>query len=791
MNKLSIFLMCILITSMIPVQLVTASVPIEVTDIIVTTSRGRFVGEITDFKITFNNPNTETRTDNVRISFSPEVENSKLFSVTLGPEETKTLEGYSFRSYQTGQITINVNVVSGGSRTYNEIWYYDFSTSINIDKAEYYPAQAGSNIMNTLVVVTNNGTQSVEFMVSLSLTDSQGSSAHNLIPKSISMTSGSPPSPIPSTSQFNITMPAKSTASINCEYEIKSTDPTGPWTGTVKVQPVLFTTPTLERNDQTNLFSPDVTIEVNAKGIYEIGKKMSFVITMTNGSKVQAEIESLLIEMFDSRNFERLRGHASVWIDGEFTRVKNGIKLNPGEVKPMTVEIEINKGDQDEYDDAPYWDPAKQYSLKVTGDVKGRTDLIVKSLPVSLSAFSPNVKVDIVPPIIWELNKPNTVTVRIINTTSKPITNMVANFLVHNSEGIKRDVAPSNIIGINLESASFGGTPNGNLYAQEVVVIPRDEGQHKLYYSFNENEQFAGDLEKVSYLAFTVTSRPTQHSLVFEPAPVPKQTQVVFGSPVEVPIKIANKGTFSEYYEIYADVLTGGDAPQFIRRFEIASGTLEPGEDSGTRLMLTIPTAGNTGVGRGFKIAEIKINYKGSTTPATVPFEVISQLGTRFNATADPPEGVNVGKQSVLRINVTNLHDEKMHYNITVDPPPGLGFIDFAESVEANPSGQQGSTQTVEFPFTPIEGSLGTNTVIWRINGQQQSNARIYVETVQETAVREKESSFLNNSTILILIVAIFVILVGIFIWRTFFHKKKEVPRMRSRQEYEEGTILR
>lgn len=339
MNKLNIFLICILMASMIPMQFVTASVPIEVTDIIVTTSRGRLVGEITDFKITFNNPNTETRTDNVRISFSPEVENSRLFSVTLGPEETKTLEGYSFRSYQTGQISINVNVVGGSSKTYNEIWYYDFATSINIDKAEYYPAQEGSNIMQTLVVVTNNGTQSVEFMISLSLTDSHGSSAHNLIPKSISMTSGSPPSPIPTTSQFNITLPAKSTASINCEYEIKSTDPTGPWTGYVKVQPVLFTTPTIERSDQTNLFSPDVTLEANPKGVYEIGKKLTFIATLSNGSKVQAEVESLLVEMYDDRNFERLSGHASVWIDGEFSRVKNGIKLNPGEVKPITIEI--------------------------------------------------------------------------------------------------------------------------------------------------------------------------------------------------------------------------------------------------------------------------------------------------------------------------------------------------------------------------------------------------------------------------------------------------------------------
>ena len=790
MNKLAtVAIMFLLMASVMPVQVFSASVPIEVTDIIITTSRGRFVGEITDFKITFNNPNTETRTDNVRITFSPEVENSKLFSVTLGPEETKTLSGYSFRSYQTGRISITVSVVGGSSRTYNDIWYYDFASSINIDKAEYYPSQDGTNKMQVLAVVTNNGTQSVKFMVSLSLTDSRGSSAHNLIPKSISMTSGTPPSPIPTTQQFTITIPSKATASITCEYAINDTDVTGPWTADIKVQPTLFTTPIVEQSDQTNLFAPDVTMDVNAKGIYEIGKKMTFIVTLTNGSKVVAEVESLLIEMRDSRNFERLQGHAGVWIDGEFGRVKNAISLNPGQVKPVTVEIEINKGDKDEYEDAPYWDPAKQYTLLVTADVKGREDDLVKQLPVSLSPYSPNVTVDIIPPVSWELNKPNTVTLKIINGTSKPITNMVARLLLHNYEKAKRDVVPQEIIGINLESASFGGTPDGNVFEQEITVTPREEGQHKLYYSFNENEQFTGDLEQVSFLEFTVTSKPLQHNLAFEPTPVPTQEQVVYGSPVTVPIKLVNKGTYSEYYQLYADILTGGDAPQFIRRIEIGTGTLEPGEDSGTRHTLTIPTAGTSGIGRGYKVAQITVSYKGSTTAPTVPFEVVSQMGTRFNATADVASGVNIGQQSVLRINVTNLHDEKMHYNITIDPPPGLGFIDFSESLEINPSGSQGSTQTVEFPFVPIQGSLGSNQVIWRVNGQQQANVKVYVETLEETEVREKEQGFLSNNMILIIGAVIVLAIVGLYIYSR--SKKKEAPRMKSSKGYDRSSPIR
>lgn len=771
MKQLGIILILFMAMNLFAVVDVSASDPLVIKSIVVTSEKGLFVGDISKFRITVENNNSEVRSDVILVTLSPQVSSFTPINLTVEGKTTKYLD-LQFQSQNTGPVTITTSVQGSGvpSVINNEINYFNYGVSTNILEENYYPVSDSNKKMTVISTVSNNGTQSVDFVVTLKLIDSRGS-LKILVPKSIAMSSGTPPSPIPTNSQFNITLLSGAQATITSEYVLTSSDPTGPWTNEIVVQPTLYATPARKDSDQTNVMSPDVSLDLEAVGIYELGKSMVFSVRVTNNSDVEAYIEELTVQLLDSKQIDKLKGNVVVKMDSKLGTSMYGVRVPISEARRIPITIELDKGLTDSITNYPYWDADEQYTIQVTAYIRGRDAPLPATQNVALQPFNPPVKVFVKTPSTFKKNEKNTITVVLTNTTENPINNMVIRFGVTGPQEEKIVPDPSQLVGVNLEPAIWGGTTYGNIKEIKLAIVPRNDGMHKLEYAFNDNMDF-----NPTPIEFYVSAVPPNHNVQLDPTPTLASNQFVIGNPITFPISIVNKGTYSEYFSASVDV-TSADGSFKEGTLDIGNGNIEPGEV--TARTVTIPTTDPLGVGLGDKTAIIKIRYNDMESTYQVAFSVISPFGTNFTAVPTYDDSITVGEQSIMRVTLTNNHDYRAHYNIVISPDPNLAFTRTSDGWDLGPA----ETKIFEFPFQPRSESVGSQVVQVRVNSQVAPNAQFLIISKVEAEKKATEGKIFDMTwnTIIGIVAVIVIIAVVIMVFRS---RRKQPAQIKPSQQY-------
>jgi hypothetical protein len=321
---------------------------------------------------------------------------------------------------------------------------------------------------------------------------------------------------------------------------------------------------------------------------------------------------------------------------------------------------------------------------------------------------------------------------------------------------------PSELIGVNLEASLWGGSTLGNIKEIQAQIVPVNEGLHTLEYAFGDEKEF-----NPTGVQFYVSAIPANHNIMVEPVSLPTN-QYVIGSPVTFPITIANKGTYSEYYNAYVEVRSR-DGSVFDGKYDIGNGNLEPGE--ATTKTVSIITTPPNGIGLGEKSAKVYVEYHTTPTITEVPFSVISPIGTTFTAISTDISTVTVGEQKVLKVTVTNNHNDRRHYTVTIVPDPNLGFTRAEWDWDLAPN----ETKDAEFLFQPRSESVGAQVVQIFVNSRQQANAQFLVISKVEAEKQKTEGQIFNLTTNTILIIVVFIA-VGI-VGYMFIRGRKKVPQ--------------
>jgi len=764
MNKrISIVLLSLLLVNVFTAVEISASDYLTLSEIVPTSDYGLFANDIAKFRVVVTNPssNTEVRTDRVIITTSPQVASFAPITVTLDPGASKTID-LQFQSQTTGQITISA-LVEGSSappKTNNQIHYYNFGTKIDILKSDYYPV-GSDNVIKTVSIISNGGGETVEFEVNMKLINTYGTFITLTPDVNVTMSSGEFPPSTMGVSPTYLNMPPGAQATIISSHTLTSTSPTGPWTAEIEVKPRLLQAPVRRSTDTTNVRSPDVKMKLNAVEIYELGQSMKFYIDLQNDSGVTAYIEDLTLKMFDSTQIDKLKGNVVVKMEGQLGTSLYGITIPISETKKISVEIALDKSMIDQFTQSTYWSPNEQYTLKAEANIRGRTSPLVDTKAVSLQPFNPPVRVAVKTPPTFQKDERNIITVILTNTTQNPISNMTVRFGITGPQGEKIVPVPSELIGVNLESSIWGGTTFGNIKEINLEIIPKNEGIHNLEYAFNENLEF-----NPTPIDFYVSAVPSNHSIQVEPVTL-TSNQYVIGAPVTFPITIANRGTFSEYYNAYVEVRSR-DGAVFEGRYDISNGNLRPGES--TTKNVSIMTTPPNGVGLGEKTAKVYVEYHTTPTITEVPFSVISPPGTTFTAISTEIGTVTVGEQKVMRVTVTNNHEDRRNYNVLITADPNLGFTRSSWGWDVGP----GESKVAEFLFQPRSESVGPQVVQIFVNSRPQANAQFLVISKLEAEKKETEGTIfkMTSNTILILVAIVALIVVVVF----FMKSRKKVP---------------
>jgi len=761
-----------------------------------TTGSHLFVGDICTFQINLSNPNPAgtLKSDRIIVTLTPQVDTFDTITKTIDGSQADRIE-LQFQSWTTGPVDITAKIE--GQDWSNPLYlktvtvnYYNFATSIDIQEDKYYPTEPSLKTIKTTSIVENNGNDAVEFTLSYLLKDSKGVS-HPLIPcpapcVAISMSpSGTPPAQIPTTPQFNITIPAGSRAVITSQYIINVGDPTGAWEAKITVKPSGLTQPKKEASDSTNVMAPQVDMQISSVGVYKLGDDMKFRVLLVNGSDVEAVIEELKIEMFDANSFEKLKANVPVRMSYGATSEKLGMKaygisVGIGRTEAVEVSIELEKDRTDGFNGEIFWDPKQKYTLKVTGIVQGATSPLVQTKEIELSPFDPDLKVSVKGPLMYKTNQTNDVYIRLINAKATPVTNMVLSFYVLDPDGVKITPNPSEVIGINIEGATYGGTTGGNMFETVFRFTPTQEGTHVLKYCYDDNKLYDHSEQ------FYVSTKPESSYLAIKPEPSLPRLNYELGSKVVFTLDIYNDGTSTERYT-YSATITTVDGGVKMGTFTGGSDTILPGETQKAKT-IEVPTSGTYGLQRGNFIANVELEYDGDNLKPEqsypVMFKVIAPSGRNF--TVNPPsydKNVVIGNDATIKVYVVNNQNDTAHFDFQVmatNSELGFGPTTAEADVEA------GGTYEASFVFHPREGAIGRNVVRIIVNGKEVI-AEFNVITQSEQATIEAEESFWVKSTSLIIIavVGIAVILGGIYIYRRFFGGKKKRQQEAPRERYQ------
>lgn len=805
MNRYILLMLIVLLGSMAVPHHAEGANPLEIEEIRVTTNKGLMVEEITEFVVKIKNPNSELRSDKVRIQTVPSVGTFDVIEVVLEAGETRTLPALRFKSSETGNIQVIVDMLDDYNtpidttdaryhKTNSEVNYYNFQTGLSFDSPSYYPTTESQKTMKVRASITNNGADSVLYQTTLILKDPKGNVNHILTNYEITITgSGTPPSPMPTSNQFQITVGSGSTATIVCSYTLSTSDPPGTWEGEIRVQPVATTTPISTFRNTTNVLSPDVLLSIHADDIYEIGKTMKFQVVFSNGSEVPAVADNFTFKIKDSANMDKISSNVDVYINGKFQKSAFNIDIPAYGTATLDIEVAISKDLVDSYNNAPYWKSTETYTIDATANVKGKSSPATATKSVSFQPFNPDITVSVDRPSIYLFGDSTEITVSLVNQKDTPQQNVTIEFGLVDPSNI--NIAPPNgslqpvrVDGISLGSFIWGEGGGTNKYTVMLKATGlAQEGTYKLYYALNGNKEFMPEP-----ITINVSKEPMRHSLNITPPPASTLGQFQIRAPMSVQFNVVNDGTYSESYQISAEVTLAGENQKVEKSYpSIGTGSLSPKQTS-SLYTVSIPTSE---LDAGKKILKIYLFYNGQRSMiSTSEFEIIYPLASGYEYTETmvaTPQTVVVGQSGTVTVSVKMNPDvrEGRHFNVEVRP--SNQYIGLSQGNEF--SRDILVTDTTMFPsiqFTPTSGAIGQDNYFQLIINGQVRQQRIPINIVPtEQAVPNPTGEGFPFIGYLIGVGVIVLVLGYVFRKRIFGQKPQKTRRSDRIREEQESVV--
>jgi len=801
--KKQILIILILMFNMFTVA-VSATTSLEIADIYVTgrtpgTTMGVMVGEIIEFSVNIRNPDpTVSQSGTVEISIDGVLIDT--INITVAKGEIRTLSGMRYKSTSDGTKIISVKLYDDGNilietKTDAGLRYFNFSAGTSFESSSYYPTIEGQKRMLARATINNNGAEEIELGTLYKLIDTKGT------PHTATITS-SPPVSIIGSGDWNASNPNKvrlgggSTAVIYYEYILTTEDAPGTWSGEVEVKPfdsIYNNKPIRTSKNTTLVLSPDVVLSIDAQDIYEIGKTMKFQAVLTNGSTVPASVDVFSFKIKDSNYMDKITSDVDVYIQGNFQRSAFNITVPAYGVTKLDIEVEISKDLMDNFKNEPHWKSTEQYTIEATAQVMGKTGALSTQKTVSFQPFNPDISVAVSKPSIYLFGDATEIEVVIVNQKDTPQQNVTIEFGLVDPHGV--NVAPPNgslqparVDGISLGSFIWGEGGGTNKYAVKLKATGLStDGTYKLYYALNGNKGFMPEP-----ITIEVSKEPLRHSMNITPPPSASLGQFQIRSPMSVQFNVVNDGTYSESYQLSAELVLAGQNPKVEKSYpNVGSGSLAPKQTS-SNYILSIAT-GELEAGK--KLLKIYLYYNNQKILiSTSEFEIIYPLATGYEYTETmvaTPQSIVVGQSGTVTVSVKVNNDvrEGRHFNVEVRP--SNQYIGLSEGNEF--SRDILVTDTVTFPpiqFTPTSGAIGQDNYFQLIiNGQVRQQRIPIVIVPTEQALPQETGEGIPFIGYILGGVLVIGAVMFLFRKRIFGQKAKKVRKSDRVREQQESAI--
>jgi hypothetical protein len=803
MNKHIIIIAIFLISIMSAPSSVRCAGNLEIADIHVTgrspgTTLGLMVGETFEFSVNIRNTDPDTAKSG-QVLISVDGITVDTINVTVAKGEIRTLSGLRYKSTSDGAKTITIILYDANNmvidtKTDNGIRFFNFIASTSFEASSYYPTIEGQKRIVGRVTINNNGTESTTFSINYKLLDNKGT------PHTTTLSS-SPPVSITGSGDWNgsapnkITLGGGSTGVLYYEYTLVTNDAPGTWVGEVEIKPFEATynsKPIRSSKATTLVLSPDVVLSIRADDIYEIGKAMKFQAVLTNGSSVPASVDVFSFAIKDSNYQDKINSDVDVYIGGTFQRSAFNVDVPANGASTLDIEVVISKDLKDKFTNETHWKSTETYTIDATAQVQGKTGALTTREEVSFKPFNPSIKVEVTKPSIYLFGDATEIEVVLVNERDTPQQNVTIEFGLVDPTNINvappnGSLQPSRVDGISLGSFIWGEGGGTNRYAVTLKATGLGkEGVYKLYYALNGNKEFMPEP-----ITINVSKEPLRHSLNITPPPSADLGQFQIRSPMSVQFNVVNDGTYSESYQVYAEVTLGGQNQKVEKSYYLGDGSLSPKQTSSLYTM-SIPTSE---LDAGEKLLKVYLLYNGQKVLiSTSEFEIIYPLANGYEYTETmvaTPQSVVVGQSGTVTVSVKMNPDirEGRHFNVEVRP--SNQYIGLSEGREF--SRDILITDTTMFPsiqFTPTSGAIGQDNYFQLIINGQVRQQRIPINIVPtEQAVPNPTGEGFPFIGYLIGIGAIVLVLGYVFRKKIFGQKPQKTKRSDRIREEQESVV--